>query len=580
MAAATFLGLRSAGGGWALRRDFARLLVVAVVLPALLLVVVLSWSDASAQRAVASERLRVLSQWTARDLDDHLAAHRAAIDVLATRRSEERSLTDLARWQADFRRTRAGYPAFASLLLADADGRILASDPAPPAGGPYSVADRGYFAGARDAGPYVSDVFRGHVLSRDPLVAVSVPLRAGGRFAGVVAASMNVADFARVRGDWLRVRGFEFLLLDRRQQVIYGSPGIAHQPLDALAGTPLARALDALPAVPGDTLPVLRGALRTGDAYAVRAPLESGWQLVLMLPRRQVEAQQLRNLLGMLAVVAVTAAAVLAIAWWQMRRLTRSVDRLFERMQRFALDHASPPIAPDSMPDELAPLADALNHLSERLVDAYRATNDSLVEQRRLRESLEHVVDAREREIAQRTQELRGAVAELDRLSRTDALTGCLNYRGFREVAATLWDQARVSGGQLAALALDIDYFKAYNDRYGHPRGDAALKRFAGAVRSALYHPEDVVVRPGGEEFIVFLPDTTLEQAMHVAERIILSVQHADIAHAGSPWGVVTVSIGVACRLDDDGHDPEVMLSRADAALYRAKAAGRNRMSL
>ena len=89
------------------------------------------------------------------------------------------------------------------------------------------------------------------------------------------------------------------------------------------------------------------------------------------------------------------------------------------------------------MPQELAPLADAMNQLSDRMADAYRATSRSLEEQRRLRASLEQVVDAREREIAQRTAELRNAVAELDRLSRTDALTGCLNYRGFREVATS-----------------------------------------------------------------------------------------------------------------------------------------------
>ena len=581
MAAAVSLGLRSAGRGWALRRDFARLLVVAVVLPALLLVLFLSWADASARRAAAAERLRILAQWTARDLDDFIGTHRAALAVLAARRSEEGTVGDLPRWQVDFRRTRAGYPAFARLLLADARGRIVASDPPPPGGGPFSVADRGYFTRARESGDVqVSDVFRGRVLSSDPLIAVSAPVRVDGRFAGVVAASINVADFARVRGEWLQARGFEALLLDRRQQVIYASDGVAHAPLDALAGTPFGAAVEALPATPGDAPPLLRDAVHQGDAYALRMPLEAGWQLVLMLPRREFEAQLLRGLLGMLAVVAVTAAAVLAIAWWQMRRLTRSVDRLFERMQRFALDHASAPIAPESMPDELAPLADALNQLSERLGEAYRATSESLEEQRRLRASLEQVVDAREREIAQRTQELRGAVSELDRLSRTDALTGCLNYRGFREVAAALWHESRADGRPLAALALDIDYFKAYNDRYGHPRGDTALKRFAGAVRSALYHREDVVVRPGGEEFIVFLPDTTLEQALHVAERIVTSVQHADIVHDGSPFGVLTVSIGVASRLEDDGQDPEVMLSRADAALYRAKGAGRNRVSL
>lgn len=582
MAATVLEGLRSAGRDWALRRDFARLLAVAVVLPALALVVYLSWDEARTGRAVAAERLRTLSQWTARDIDDFVGVHRAALQVLASRHTGERTVADLPRWQADFRRLRDGYPAFASLLLTDARGRVLASDPPPPGKGASSVQDRASFAEARRTGQVqVSGVFRGRVLGEDPLVAVSAPVNIDGRFAGVVAASMNVADFAGLRGDWLQARGFEVLLLDRRAQVIYASAGLPHAPLDSLAGTPAAVRVQALPATPGDVPPLLRGILRDGgDAYAVRVPLEAGWQLVLMLPQRAEEAQMLHGLLALLAVVALTAAAVLAIAWWQMRRLTGSVDRLFQRMQRFALDHASPPIDPESMPRELAPLADALNHLSERLGEAYRATNDSLEEQRRLRESLEHVVDAREREIAQRTQELRGAVAELDRLSRTDALTGCLNYRGFREAAAALWQQSRETGTPLAALALDIDYFKSYNDRYGHPRGDTALKRFAGAVRSALYHREDVVVRPGGEEFIVFLPDTTLEQAIHVAERVVLSVQHADIVHAGSPWGVLTVSIGVACRLDEDGHDPEVMLSRADAALYRAKGGGRNRMSL
>jgi diguanylate cyclase (GGDEF)-like protein len=429
--------------------------------------------------------------------------------------------------------------------------------------------------------PVVSGVFRGRVLSSDPLVAVSAPVRIDGRFAGVVAASMNVRDFAHLRSEWLKVRGIEALLLDRDSRVIYASDGAAYAPLDALADTPAGQAIASLPAAPSGTPPLLRHVLRDGgDAYAVRAPLDSDWQLVLMLPRKLLDAQQLRGLLRMLAVLGLIAATVLAIAWWEMRRLSTSVQRLLDRMQRFALDHASVPIAAESMPHELSPLADALNQLSERLGDAYRTTSASLAEQHRLRESLEQVVSAREREIAARTRELRGAVAELDRLSRTDALTGCLNNRGFREVTAQLWQESRELRKPLAALALDIDYFKAYNDRYGHPRGDAALTRFAGAVRSALYRGEDVVVRPGGEEFIVFLPDATLEQAVHVAERIVASVRQADIVHAGSPLGVLTVSIGVSCRMDDDGADPEVMLARADAALYRAKGGGRNRVSL
>lgn len=579
MVAAVSSGIRrSTGPGWALRRDFARVLVLAVVLPALALAAFFGWNEANARRAEAGERLHGITQWAAQDLDDYLAVHRAALQVLADRRGEQRDLGDAARWRGDLRRLRDRYPAFASLLAADARGVVVASDPLPrQRDGASRIDGHAFFEEVRRGGePWWSDAYRGGIAGDDAIVSVTTPLHAGGRFAGVVSAAVDVAAFVGVRADWLRARGCELLLLDRRNQVIFASAGVPHAPLDTFDATPLTQDGDG----PAATR-ILHGVLRDGgDAYANSIALREGWRLVVMLPKSTLDAQLMRSLLTMLGLIAVVAAAVLTIVWWQMRRLGESVQRLLDRMQRFALDHASAPIASESMPRELAPLADALNQLSERLGDAYRTTSASLAEQRRLRESLEHAVDAREREIALRTRELRGAVAELDRLSRTDALTGCLNYRGFREVTAQLWDDARASDKPLAALALDIDYFKAYNDRYGHPRGDAALTRFAGAVRSALYRGEDVVVRPGGEEFIVFLPGTTLEQAVHVAERIVASVRQADISHAGSPLGVLTVSIGVSCRMDDDGSDPEVMLSRADAALYRAKGGGRNRVSL
>jgi diguanylate cyclase (GGDEF)-like protein len=191
---------------------------------------------------------------------------------------------------------------------------------------------------------------------------------------------------------------------------------------------------------------------------------------------------------------------------------------------------------------------------------------------------LRQVLEQREAVIAERTESLRQAVADLDRLSRTDALTGSLNYRGFLEAAAALWRETRATGKPLSVLALDIDHFKRYNDLYGHAEGDGALRRFAGAVSSALLHADDVLARPGGEEFIVFLPGSTLEQAMRVGERVCERVRGADIVHAASPQGRMTVSIGIAAMQADD-HEPEQMLRRADAALYRAKAAGRDGVS-
>lgn len=581
MAVAEPPGIQRPGPDWALRRDFARLLVLAVILPALTLSALFTWREAISRRDRAGERLQSIAESNARDVDEFLRAHRAAIAQFAERRSAERSLADRARWTADMQRLRRHYPAFRSLLVTDAKGGLLLRDPPAPGSVNLQLGDRAYFTEpARTGAAYVSDVLRSRIRN-DPLVALSAPLYENGRFAGIVQASITVETFASLHGKWLRERGYEALLLDRTGSVVHASAGLPYAPLDRIGNDARGQQLQRITTQPHvDTVQSARDVLRDGgDAYSVAVPLDVGWRLLLLQPKRSLYLELARNVFALLLLLSLVMAGVFTIAWWQLRRLTGSVRQLLGRMQRFALDQDSPRIASESMPRELAPLAEAMNQLTNRLGHAYRETSQSLDEQRRLRRSLEEVVGAREREIAQRTQELRTAVAELDRLSRTDALTGCLNYRGFREVAALLWQEARATNQPLSALALDIDHFKSYNDRYGHQRGDNALKRFAGAVRSALYHREDVVVRPGGEEFIVFLPDTTLEQARGAAERIRASVIHADIAHAGSPVGVVTVSIGIATIQPDDGDDPEVMLGRADAALYRAKNAGRNRIA-
>jgi diguanylate cyclase (GGDEF)-like protein len=170
-------------------------------------------------------------------------------------------------------------------------------------------------------------------------------------------------------------------------------------------------------------------------------------------------------------------------------------------------------------------------------------------------------------------------VAKLEHLSQTDALTGCLNYRGFEEEGQRLWQVATTSAAALSVLALDIDHFKRYNDHYGHAAGDGALRRFSGAVRSALLHADDVLARPGGEEFVVFLPGSGLEQACKVAERVCQRVRTADIEHMAVESGHMTVSIGVAALASTDGSLDD-MLKRADEALYRAKANGRDQVSV
>jgi diguanylate cyclase (GGDEF)-like protein len=560
-----------------LRRDFARLLVLAILVPALLLTAFVTWRDAAFRRAQLGDRLASAAQSTARDVDEFLAAHLAAVTVLADRRSQAGNLDDLEAWTTDFARVRRYYRGIRTLLATDAGGTVRASVPDMRGVGVRNVADREYFrVPARTGAAHISNTFRGRAVGNDPLIAVSAPLVAGGRFAGVVEGSITTDVFAPLRGTELRRRGYEMLLLDRADRVIHATGDLPYAALQQLPPSHAAQI-----AGPRDNtsrrLRRVHAVLRDGgDAYAATASLESGWRLVLLIPKRELDDQIWRHAGGLLLLLALVAGSTLGVAWLLLRSLARGTGQLLERMQRLALDRASEPLDPTGMPREMALLAIAMNRMSARLHEAYRRVSDGMQEQQRLRQSLEVVLDEREREIAERTLELRRAVAELDRLSRTDPLTGCLNVRGLHEFVVPLWQELRLAGAPLGVLALDVDHFKPFNDRYGHPAGDAALKRVVGAIRSALHGEQDEVARPGGEEFLVLLPDADAAQAVEVAERIRQSVHEADIPHADAQGGRLTISIGVAVARAEDGDSIEAAMARADEALYRAKARGRD----
>jgi two-component system chemotaxis response regulator CheY len=170
--------------------------------------------------------------------------------------------------------------------------------------------------------------------------------------------------------------------------------------------------------------------------------------------------------------------------------------------------------------------------------------------------------------------------AELAHLARHDPLTRLGNRRSLQEDLAVLDARSRRYGRRFAVAVCDIDRFKAYNDRYGHQAGDEALRAvaatMAGQVRSG-----DGVYRYGGEEFVLVLPEQTLQNARVAVERVRTAVEQLAIAHhAGGPPGVVTLSAGIAAFCPGDAASIEELLKRADAALYQAKAAGRNQVAL
>jgi len=158
-----------------------------------------------------------------------------------------------------------------------------------------------------------------------------------------------------------------------------------------------------------------------------------------------------------------------------------------------------------------------------------------------------------------------------------DGLTSVSNRRHFDERLAVEWGRSQRTGGALSLVLLDVDFFKAYNDHYGHQAGDDCLKRIAALLKAELRRPTDLVARYGGEEFVCLLPDTGHDDAMVMAERMLNAVRSAEVAHLYSGVApVVTISLGVATRHDHDPNNRAAqLLALADAQLYQAKRTGR-----
>jgi diguanylate cyclase (GGDEF)-like protein len=167
----------------------------------------------------------------------------------------------------------------------------------------------------------------------------------------------------------------------------------------------------------------------------------------------------------------------------------------------------------------------------------------------------------------------------LQQLATRDSLTGLANRRCFDDTLHAEWQRAMRQQQPLSLLMVDVDNFKQYNDTYGHVGGDDCLRRIAGALAREM-RANDLVARYGGEEFAVILADQSLKGAAIVAERIRCRVEGLHLPNPGAAKSFVTVSIGAATALAAPDCEPSQLVATADAALYRAKHMGRNRISL
>ena len=191
---------------------------------------------------------------------------------------------------------------------------------------------------------------------------------------------------------------------------------------------------------------------------------------------------------------------------------------------------------------------------------------------------LQNAYEGLERQVSERTRALNNANNQLEKLSQTDDLTKIPNRRYLFTFLEQEWKRAVRNKQPLSILMIDIDFFKQYNDCYGHLKGDECLKEIASALQKSMHRPGDLVARYGGEEFMVVLPET--DDALAVAQHCKLSIEALNIPHqASAASNVITASIGYNTVYPTPALDIKALISAADSALYQAKDEGRNKVS-
>ncbi len=222
-------------------------------------------------------------------------------------------------------------------------------------------------------------------------------------------------------------------------------------------------------------------------------------------------------------------------------------------------------------PPEMRLTVDAFNRMTASI-------ETLLLKREQAEQALQQVNDQLEQKVLERTRSLEAANKKLATLSSTDGLTGIANRRRFDEVLLNEWRRAQRTRQPLALLMIDVDFFKNYNDLYGHRLGDDCLCKIAGILQGGSRRSSDLSARYGGEEFAIIAADTDAANALQLARSIHASIESLNEPHAGSPSGKVTVSIGVATMIPESTQQPGVLIEMADRALYDAKNRGRNRV--
>jgi len=453
---------------------------------------------------------------------------------------------------------RQAQPACDWVGVVDHQGRLLAQSGVASPDDPI-LSNLGFYADLRQMHVAEAGVLHAADGERLPglMLVVAAPL---GSEQGAIIARFNSSWSTRILDDALvaarSVRQVELSLFNALGKIIYPARDlVAEQRLDEADPPQLVRWSDGQ-----DYLTVAVKSSGYREFYGL------GWTFVVRQPEDEVMAltRQIQRMIAWAVPLVVLFSGVLG--WRLARRISRPLRDLTQAAAALEQNEVA------GMPAiracrEAHILSDAFSHLLARLLQE----KNKLAA---LNASLEAQVTDRTQNLSLALGERDALIGQLEALARTDVLTGLPNRRAFFERAELELRRRQRHGAPLSLIAIDIDYFKLINDRYGHESGDRVLQIFAEETRRQL-RDVDMPARLGGEEFLILLPDTGIERAEVVAERLREALAALAIERSGHTIRF-TVSLGLTGAQDDEALD--ALIRRADTALYEAKTAGRNRV--
>jgi diguanylate cyclase (GGDEF)-like protein len=427
------------------------------------------------------------------------------------------------------------------LFVLDTSGTVICSSAAENLG--LNIADRHYVRSAIEMRKFVASDFIIGRKSGIPQIAGAMPVfDAQGNLQRVMIATISTRWFTKLANDLAATKpNSSVTLIDGMGIILAEAPSSGAQPGKAMLGDDMRAGLQSMKvanfdAIDSGGMERIFGVARLPHSQAV---------LMIGLSRDGVEADLVRARHQSIVELAFLCFLMAAAMWiFGAVTLEKPIIALLGHARNIGQGRLDARLQTRNWPRELALLAQTMNLMAGRL--------------------------------ERRNRQLQSAQKKLRQQASTDPLTGLANRRAFEEKYATLWQEAHANCTPLTVAIVDADYFKLYNDTYGHLAGDTILQILGHILDEETAKATGFAARLGGEEFALVLPGHDEISGLDIADRVCAAVLDLDIQHAGSRNGHFTVSIGVAGLVPQSKNVDQMLLQSADAALYAAKSLGRN----